>query len=148
MHYLQAYGAEEIYDGNAYTLTSTYADGKLEIFSHHLTRPDSPGKLPHCRTVSIGQWLLTQAVQSFRAGATAFRNARDLAREIRERFIADANRRMHSFPPEVRKRKWADAFQKAKEILDRNSFQEPSFPTPRFESTSDPNSLSPPNVIP
>jgi len=147
MHYLQAYGAEEIYDGNAYTLTSTCAEGKLEIFSHHLTRPDSPGKLNHCRTVSIGQGLLTQDVQSFRDDATAFRNAGDLAREFSERFIADANRRMHSFSPEAKKRKWADAFQKTKEILDQNSFQEPSFPTPQFESTSDPNSLSSPNEI-
>jgi len=141
MHYLQAYGAEEIYDGNAYTLTSTYSDGKLEIFSHHMTQPSSPEKPPHHHTVSIGRWLLDQDVQSFRVGAAAFRNVRDLAREIRGRFIADANRRMDLFPPEVRRRKLAEAFQKTEEILKKNSFKEPSLSAPS-QSAGDLKSLT------
>ncbi|KAL9128188.1 MAG: hypothetical protein Q9217_003088 [Psora testacea] len=128
MHYLQAYGAEEIYDGSSYTLTSTYADGKLEIFAHHLTQPGGPGKRPHFHTASVGQWLLTQNVQSFRDGVAAFRNSRDLVQEFRERFIEDANRRMMLLPPEVKKRKWTDAFQRTKEILDGNIFKESSLP--------------------
>ena len=120
MLHLRAYGGEEIYDGNAYTLTSTYTDGKLEIFAHSMTPPDEAGKRPCHHTVSLGKWMLDEDIHAYRRGATAFRNARDLAREFREAFISDANRRMQSLTQEAREQKITEALTKTKEILDSN----------------------------
>ena len=140
MLHLQAFGGEEIYDGNAYTLTSTYTDGKLEIFAHHMTPPDKPGTRPNHHTVSIGKWMLDEDIDAYRRGATAFRNARDLAKEMREAFIADANKRMQSLPPAVRVRKIAEAAARAQEILDSNMSVESSLASVQSQSNRDPQS--------
>ena len=137
MLHLRAYGGEETYDCNAYTLTSTYTDGKLEIFAHHMTPPDEPGKRPCHHTVSLGKWMLDEDIHAYRRGAMAFRNARDLAREFREAFIVDANRRMQSLPQEARERKIAEAFAKTKEILDSNISVVSSLATAQSQSDSD-----------
>ncbi|MCJ1397380.1 hypothetical protein MMC11_000573 [Xylographa trunciseda] len=127
MHHLQAYGAEEAYDENAYAFTSTYIDGKLEIFAHHMTPSDQPGKQPSHHTVSIGRWMLDDDIHAFFRGITAFRNLRDLAQGFRESFIAGANSRMDLLTPEVRDQKIAQASTRMKEISDRNIAVE-SFP--------------------
>ncbi len=43
MHSLQNYGRDEIYDGNAYAFSSTFLDGTLRLFAHHITPPVLPG---------------------------------------------------------------------------------------------------------
>ena len=96
MHHLRAYGASESFDENAYTLTATYTDRRLEIFCHHLTAPDGPGKLPHYHTVSLARRILDGSVGDFRAGVSAFRNARDIAQAVRDTSLAEANQRMHA----------------------------------------------------
>ncbi|MCJ1378407.1 hypothetical protein MMC17_001505 [Xylographa soralifera] len=136
MHHLQAYGAEEAYDGNAYTFTSTYTDGKLEIFAHHMTAPDEPGKQPFHHTVSLDKWLLDKNIDECRCAVAAFRNARDMAREFRESFIADANDRMKSLSPEVREQKTAQASARMWEILDRNTPVEPASATAQSPSAN------------
>lgn len=136
MLHLRAYGGEETYDCNAYTLTSTYTDGKFEIFAHHMTPPDEPGKRPCHHTVSLGKLMLDEDIHAYRRGAMAFRNARDLAREFREAFIVDANRRMQSLPQEARERKIAEAFAKTKEILDSNISVVSSLATAQSQSDS------------
>ena len=137
MLHLRAYGGEETYDGDAYTLTSTYTDGKLEIFAHHMTPPDEPGKRPYHHTVSLGKWMVDEDIQAYRRAANAFRNARDLAREFREASIVDANRRMQLLPPEARKRKIAEALAKTKEILDSSISVGSSLATMQSQSNGD-----------
>lgn len=128
MHHLQAYGGEEIYDGNAYTLSSTYTFGRLEIFAHHITQSDGPNKQPCYQTVSLCVAALDQDIHSFRKGVTAFRNARDLARGYRETFLADAHARMRLLPREVKDQKIAEAIARRKEVLDRNAIVDFSKP--------------------
>jgi len=134
MHHLKAYGASESFDENAYTLTSTYTYGRLEIFAHYLTESVGPGRLPHYNTVSLGRWILDQDVETFRTAVTAFRNARDIAQEYRENLIADANQRIQSFSQENRGKYMAEAFQRTREIVERNG----SFASSVSTSRSDP----------
>ena len=43
MHTLQNYRQTElIYDGSAYTYSSTYHDGNLKLYAHHVTAPAAP----------------------------------------------------------------------------------------------------------
>ena len=92
MHALQGYGqAEPTYDNKAYTYSSTYHDGQLRMYSHHLTKPSSPGESPQYYMSQLDSYALTGNVNNFRQGVGAFRNARDLAREERDILIDQAN---------------------------------------------------------
>ena len=92
MHSLQNYGKEEpIYDNNAYTFSFTFCDGFLKLYAHHPTAPTTKGGPPQYHMTQVDAWGLTGNVDTFRRGATAFRNARDLAKRHRDRFIQDAN---------------------------------------------------------
>ncbi|KAK3943177.1 hypothetical protein QBC46DRAFT_307935 [Diplogelasinospora grovesii] len=54
MHSLQNYGRKvPIYDGNAYTFTSTYMPDLLQVFAHHVTAPTTPGGLPEYHMCTI-----------------------------------------------------------------------------------------------
>ncbi|KAL9621168.1 MAG: hypothetical protein Q9160_004419 [Pyrenula sp. 1 TL-2023] len=82
MHTLQSYGqAEPAYNNNASTLSSTYHNGQLKIYSHHVTQPLRSDDLPEYHMTQLGSFALTHSPQSFREGVSAFRNARDFARE-------------------------------------------------------------------
>ena len=94
MHSLQNYGKEDAtYDGNAYTFSSTYhsGTGTLQLNAHHMTAPKAPGDRPEYHMTQVDGWMLTGNIDSFRRGATAFRNARDLAKRHRDTLIQDAN---------------------------------------------------------
>ncbi|KAK0631002.1 hypothetical protein B0T17DRAFT_616584 [Bombardia bombarda] len=92
MHSLQSYGEEEpVYDGKAYTYSSTYQDGQLKLYAHHVTAPTDPEKQPEYHMTQIDAYALTGSRKGFVEGATAFRNARDLARRHRDEFIHVAN---------------------------------------------------------
>ncbi|KAI3317910.1 hypothetical protein HD806DRAFT_550099 [Xylariaceae sp. AK1471] len=81
MHSLQNYGKEEpIYDNNAYTFSSTYyaGTGTLRLYAHHPTAPTTSAGRPDDREALV-------------EGATAFRNARDMAERYRNSFIGAAN---------------------------------------------------------
>ncbi|TWU71214.1 hypothetical protein ED733_000263 [Metarhizium rileyi] len=92
MHSLQSYGEDvPVYDGNAYTYTSTYVDGQLKLYAHHVTA--TPSGSPEYHMSQIDSWGMTGNAESFRRGATAFRNARDLAQRHRSSFIEAANAR-------------------------------------------------------
>lgn len=96
MHSLQNYGQEEpVYDGNAYTYSSTYhgGTGTLQIYAHHATAPAAEGKRPEYHMTQINSYAITGERQTFVQGATAFRNSRDLAKQHRDTFIGDANAR-------------------------------------------------------
>ena len=50
MHSLQNYGREEPqYDGKAYTFSSAYHNGLLQLFVHHVTAPTTTGGRPEYR---------------------------------------------------------------------------------------------------
>lgn len=92
MHQLQNYRASTpVYDGNAYTITSTYHDYKLNMYATHPTEPKVPGGRPEYHMTLLYSISMEFSADSFRVGAEAYRNARDLAKEYRDRLIANAN---------------------------------------------------------
>jgi hypothetical protein len=108
MHNLQNYGEEEPgFDGNAYTISSTYhaGTGTLQLYAHHATPPAAPGGRPEYHMSQIKAFAMTSDRDTFVQGATAFRNARDLAQRDRDRFIQAANARARQSdveaPPET-----------------------------------------------
>lgn len=95
VHSLQNYGGEEepVYDGNAYTYSSTYLDGQLKLYAHHITAPTTPGDRPSYHMTQVDTYALTGSRKGFVEGATAFRNARDMAQRHRDKIIREANAR-------------------------------------------------------
>lgn len=92
---LQNYGREEPqYDGQAYTYSSIYHDGILKLCAHHVTTPTTEGQRSEYHMTQVDTWGMTGNIDSFRRGATAFRNARDLAKRHRDCFIQAANARV------------------------------------------------------
>ncbi|KAK1807977.1 hypothetical protein LTR12_017668 [Friedmanniomyces endolithicus] len=89
---LQNYGNDTpIYDGNAYTLVPTYhsGEGSLRVYATH-PRPSATGQTEYHMT-QLDSYAMMGNANSFRQGATAFRNSRDFSKEQRDRFIAAAN---------------------------------------------------------
>jgi len=89
-----SYGQDgNIYDGNAYTFGSTYHSGAgtLRMYTMHPTEPAQPGGNPQYHMTSIRNFAMDDSAGTFREGATWFRNSMDLAKEFRERAIAQAN---------------------------------------------------------
>jgi len=98
MHQLQSYGAgEPVYDNNAYSLGTTYhaGTGTLQMYASHIT-PTGPGGSSEYHTTQIGAHALTGDINSFRRGAAALRNGRDMMKEYRDQFISKANGRARS----------------------------------------------------
>jgi hypothetical protein len=92
IHSLQSFGTSEpVYDNNAYTIASTYHGGTLKMYTTHPTESQNPHRQSDYHTNPLRGWLLTDSAESFRQGARAYRNARDWAREQRNRLIQDAN---------------------------------------------------------
>ncbi|KAI2144408.1 hypothetical protein LOY90_005769 [Ophidiomyces ophidiicola] len=94
MHSLQSYRQEPIYDNNAYTLTSTYHGGQLKMYTTHITRPEDGETRPEYIMTQVNTWAMTGNQEGFRQGASAYRNARDWAKETRDKFIQAANERL------------------------------------------------------
>ncbi|EDN05713.1 predicted protein [Histoplasma mississippiense (nom. inval.)] len=88
---LQAYGKELAYDGNAYVVTSTYHDGNLKLYTTHPTTSNDAGRDTDYHMTQLRSFALTDTAESFLQGASAFRNARDWAKEQRDYGIANAN---------------------------------------------------------
>ena len=94
MHALQSYQQERpIYDNNAYTITSTYASRTLTLYTTYLTEPKGPDCRPEYIMTQLRSWAMTDSLETFRQGASAYRNARDWAKEKRDEFIRLANER-------------------------------------------------------
>ena len=60
------------------------------MFITHLTRGEHG---PEYHMTQVGAWALAGDPDSFREGATAFRNARDWAQDKRDAFFSAANER-------------------------------------------------------
>jgi hypothetical protein len=92
MHALKNYGAEEpTFDGNAYTYSSTYHGGHLQLYAHHVTPPTAPDGRPEYHMTQLKGFSMLSDRDAFVQGATAFRNARDSAKRYRDGFIQSAN---------------------------------------------------------
>ena len=96
MHKMQSYRQDEaVYDGNAYTLGSTYhsGTGTLKMYAMHPTEPVQPGVDPQYHTTQIRGFDMTDNLVTFAEGATWYRNARDWTKKKRDDFITLANER-------------------------------------------------------
>ncbi|KAK3064128.1 hypothetical protein LTS18_009879 [Coniosporium uncinatum] len=91
---MQSYGQDSrIYDGNAYTIGSTYhsGTGTLQMYAMHPTGQVQPVDRPSYHMTQLNTWGVTGNIDSCRDGLRAFRNGQDLAREYREAAIARTN---------------------------------------------------------
>ena len=96
MHSLQNYGREgPVYDGNAYTLSSTYhaGTGTLQMYAHHPTEPTTPGGPPEYHMTQVKAYAMTSDRNTCVEGLKAFRNGRKWTKKQRDRFIEAANTR-------------------------------------------------------
>lgn len=102
MHSLQNYGVEEpVYDGNAYSFTTTYHNGQMQLYATHPTAPTTAGEPPEYHMAMLNSYAMTGNHRNFREGATAYRNARDMAKKVRESFIKQANKVAAGMPVET-----------------------------------------------
>ncbi|EEQ29627.1 hypothetical protein McanMca71_006708 [Microsporum canis] len=90
---LQSYKEKPIYDNNAYTITSTYQSGQLKIYTNHIAAPQDSNGRPEYVMTELNAWSVAGNIDSFRQGVSAYRNARDWAKEQRDRLIRAANER-------------------------------------------------------
>ncbi|KAL4783656.1 hypothetical protein BJX76DRAFT_348432 [Aspergillus varians] len=84
---------------NAYAVTATYLSGSLNLYTSHSTMPVATSeeigqRRPEYIMTPLRSFVVTSDVESFCAGATAYRNAREWAGEVRDEAIARANRRL------------------------------------------------------
>lgn len=92
LHALQTYGVDDPpYDNRARTLGWTYHGWTLNAYASHLIPPSAPGGQPGYATTPVGSWAMTSDLDTFRRGASAFRNGREWAELQREEAIAQAN---------------------------------------------------------
>jgi hypothetical protein len=94
MQRIQSYkAAKQVYDNRAYTITGTYHDGQLRLYTSHPIRPDDPVLPSGYMMTQINSWSLTGNVTQFQEGVAAYRNARDWAKLQRDEAIMKANRK-------------------------------------------------------
>ena len=95
IHSLQSYGQEDpSHDNNAYTISTTYHDGTLKMYTIHPSQPASSGGRPEYSMHQVNTWGMTGNAETFRQGAAAYRNGRDWAKEQRDEAIRQANERV------------------------------------------------------
>ena len=99
MYTLENYRRHEPgYNEEAQSFSSTYNDGRLRLYSHHMTRaPDSGGRQEYHMT-QLRDFAMTDSAERFREGATSFRNLRDFARTNRDSAIKKANHAARNAP--------------------------------------------------
>ncbi|RMD41700.1 hypothetical protein DV735_g3437, partial [Chaetothyriales sp. CBS 134920] len=91
---LENYQATEPqYNQYAKSFSCTYHHGTstLALYSHHITQPKVPGAQPEYHMTQLNAYAMTGNPISFREGATAFRNLRDLSQTYRDSAIDHAN---------------------------------------------------------
>ena len=103
VHKLRLFEADPTlaYDNNAYAITSTYHDGQLKMYTVHPTQSTDPKDSPEYHMTQLRSFAMTDAAERFREGASAFRNARDWAKEQRDGLVAAANTRVMGIPKET-----------------------------------------------
>ena len=95
MRSLQSYGQEEPVSVNtASTFSSIYHGGQLKMFTIHPSQPASSGSRSEYFIHQLRGWSMTSDPETFRQGATFYRNARDWAKEQRDEAIRRANEKV------------------------------------------------------
>ena len=64
------------------------------MYTSHPSQPTGPENRPEYYMNQLSAFAITNNAETFRQGATAYRNARDLTKEKRDGFIEAANGRM------------------------------------------------------
>ncbi|RKL00424.1 hypothetical protein BFJ70_g17451 [Fusarium oxysporum] len=82
------------YDNKAYTVGCTYQDGQLKMYASHPIEPFIPENKHGIAMTQLKAFALTNDPDTFRQGATAYRNGRDWAKLQRDQVIAQANDRI------------------------------------------------------
>lgn len=78
MHSLQLHGlGEPVYSNDAYTITSAYHGGQLQMYTSHPTQSKSPGGRPEYHMTPLGSFAMENSAGSCRAGLRAYRNGRE-----------------------------------------------------------------------
>lgn len=92
---LESWGQDgTVSDNKAHTITSSYQDGQLKIYSVHAAQPNGTNNSrPEYYMHQISAHAMTNNREIFREGASAFRNLRDYAEEQRNGAIQRANER-------------------------------------------------------
>ncbi|KAK5289460.1 hypothetical protein LTR99_011240 [Exophiala xenobiotica] len=72
--------------------------GTLQSYATHITAPLTPGGEPEYHTTQTNSHSMTGNANSFREGATTYRNDRDLAKVERDSSIARANQVARQMP--------------------------------------------------
>jgi hypothetical protein len=67
------------------------------MYTSHLSQPASPGYRPECFMNQLNTWGMTGNIETFRQGATYYRNSRDWAKEQRDEVIRRANERVDEY---------------------------------------------------
>ena len=94
MHNLCLYGQHKpLYGNNAHTITSIYHGGQLKIYTSHAAQPNSTGSRPEYFMTQLDTWGMTGNAETFRQGATALRNAKNMAKDWRDEAINRANKK-------------------------------------------------------
>ncbi|KAF2214175.1 hypothetical protein CERZMDRAFT_83547 [Cercospora zeae-maydis SCOH1-5] len=101
---LQNYGQPTPrYDGNAYTVTSTYhpGTGTLQMYATHPRPSVAPAGEPQYYMTQLDGHYMTGTSDNFRKGAAAYRNARDWTQQQRDRLISGANAVAQTMSPNI-----------------------------------------------
>lgn len=92
IHSLQSYGQDQpTYNNKAYTITSSYCNGTLKLYTTHPSPPSMPQGRSEYYMTPVRSWSLTDTPNTFKEGVAAFRNSRDWAKEQRQEAIRRAN---------------------------------------------------------
>jgi hypothetical protein len=93
MDLLEIYGKENpSFHENALTISSIYHYGSLKMFTIHTSKAADSDRTEYHMT-QLNHWGMSGNVDTFRQGATWYRNGRDWAKEQRDRVVMNANER-------------------------------------------------------
>lgn len=71
-------------DDYAYTISATYGQGSLKIFTHHAAVPTESPTRPEYHMTQLRGWDITDSVEIFCEAVACLRNARDWAKQQRD----------------------------------------------------------------
>ncbi|KAF2454500.1 hypothetical protein BDY21DRAFT_353104 [Lineolata rhizophorae] len=94
VHSLQSYQQDEpFYDNNAYTISSIYHGGRLQMYTSHVAPPRSSGGRPEYHMTQLRSFDITDTPETCREGLRAYRNGRDWCKDKLGEAIRQANKR-------------------------------------------------------
>ncbi|KAI9680698.1 MAG: hypothetical protein M1817_004138 [Caeruleum heppii] len=93
MDSLRFYGepGSKTYDKKALSISTVYQSGRLDLYGTYSTPPSAGADQDGSQMIEIDCWRLDRDWDGFRRGASAFRNAREWAKEQRDEAIRCAN---------------------------------------------------------